>query len=348
MDEKIRQALESAIAQKQFPGAVVGYIREGIQTVIPVGAQTFEQNSAGITAETIYDIASLTKVIPTSSLALSLIDTKRLSLTDSVRTYLTEFVHPEVTIWHLLTQTVSFVTPHGPLQLSALKDLPAEELLQRILQADLVVPPGTTYAYNNATSILLGLVITVVTGQPLDTAAEDTFFRPLAMAKTSFHPKDKAAVAPTEVDAWRGRTIQGEVHDESAYTLQRKWIVGSAGLFSAVPDLLRFSQMLLNKGEYEGKRYFSEAIITDMMTNQLAAIETYAGLGWELNQPRIMGKYSHDQMIGKTGFTGCVIMLDIPKERALVFLSNYTYPHRKATYEPLNALRRTLANIVFA
>jgi CubicO group peptidase (beta-lactamase class C family) len=141
--------------------------------------------------------------------------------------------------------------------------------------------------------------------------------------------------------------VVGEVHDESAWVLQKVMIPGSAGLFSTVPDLLIFLQMLLNQGVHGNQRYFSESIIKAMGTNQLGIAGASAGLGWEYDQGRYMGRYS-SEVFGKTGFTGCVVMINIKRGRAFSLLSNFTYPHRKASVEPMQALRRDLADMVFA
>jgi CubicO group peptidase (beta-lactamase class C family) len=155
----------------------------------------------------------------------------------------------------------------------------------------------------------------------------------------------KTDIAPTEIDCWRGGVVQGEVHDESAWALNRP--VGSAGLFSTVPDLLTFLCMLLNRGTWKGVRFFSEESIQAMGTNQIAHIGSCTGLGWELNQPRYMGKNCSDWCIGKTGFTGCVFLCDLDKGMGMVLLSNSTFPQRNNNQEAINSVRRDVADIVF-
>ena len=345
MDKAVTSVLERAVANKVFPGAVVGVYRESTQKVIPFGTLDY---SDPVTKDTIYDVASITKAIPTSSLALSLVDSGQLSLENTITEYIPEFRHSMVTIWHLLTQTLALEKDGKPLQLSVYKNHTPDEILEIIYHAGISSNPGSTYAYSNASSILLGIVVEKITGQSLTQLAQDTFFKPLGMTHTSFHPDNKESLAPSEVNEWRGREIRGEVHDESAYTLSQKMSVGSAGLFSTASDLLIFLQMLLQKGVYHEKKYFSERLINDMMTNQLKTGNQSTGLGWELDQPQYMGIHSHPHMIGKTGFTGCCVVVDIPRERAFVLLCNFTYPHRKSSRESINDVRRQLADIVFA
>jgi CubicO group peptidase (beta-lactamase class C family) len=138
--------------------------------------------------------------------------------------------------------------------------------------------------------------------------------------------------------------IQGEVHDESAWALP--WAVGSAGLFSTVPDLLTFLSMLLNGGTWKGVRFFSEGTIQSMSTNQIARLGSCTGLGWELNQPHYMGEHCSDHSIGKTGFTGCMCLCDLGQGTGIVLLSNCTYPRRKPDKELINSVRRDIADII--
>lgn len=337
MEEKIKKIALNAIAEKVFPGCVVGLIKQGKQTIIPFGRQTYETNRRPISEESIFDVASITKSIPTASLALLLIDRGQLRLDDKLITYVPEFQNRDrerVLIRHLLTHALDF-----DLTLSSLKDQEPDAILHRIFTARFKSMPGTKYAYVNATSILLGLVIERVSKKPLDVFAMEEFFAPLSMQRTTFHPNQfpKEEIVPTEIDPWRGRLIQGEVHDESAYALSKKYIVGSAGLFSTAPDLLTFLEMLLQNGTYKGRTYFSAR-----------SIGRFAGLGWELYQPSYMGDYCTEYTFGKTGFTGCVAVCDVTRGIAFVMLSNYTYPKRRFDAEAITVVRRTIADIIFS
>lgn len=345
MEEKVRSLLQQAINGRIFPGCVIGYIRGGEEVIIPLGRLTYEVSSPPVQETTLYDVASITKAIPTSSLALFLVDQGELSLEDTVTSFLPEFIHKEVTIWHLLTHTVSF-----SLRLSQEKQLPPDALWQKVLTAPLHHPLGSTFSYANISSILLGRIIEKVLNKPLDKAAEEIFFRPLQLKQTTFHPdaSNNNQIAPTEIDPWRGGEVRGEVHDESAYVLRTTMIAGSAGLFSTVPDLLQFVRMLLAGGSLEGRHYFSEALIKRMTTNQIPSLEDATGLGWELNQPWYMGRFTTASTFGKTGFTGCHLVIQKDQKRAVVLLSNSTYPRRPETKERMNTLRRDLSDLIFA
>jgi CubicO group peptidase (beta-lactamase class C family) len=345
----IKRRIERAMAEKAFPGCVIGIVRtNGERTVLPFGAFTYDPGATRMKEESLFDVASITKAIPTSCLALALIDKGELALDDRLIEYVPEFSIPnreKALIRHLLTQTLNF-----GFRLSEYKDRSPEGLLEVIYSTELSDPPGTTFYYSNATSILLGLAIERCTGKCLASLADDFYFGPLAMTRTTFFPESllMEEIVPTEFDAWRGRLIRGEVHDESAFTLRKKMIAGSAGLFSTVPDILNFLEMLLRGGEMKGRRFFSSSIMEAIQTNQVTLPGVCAGLGWELCQSRYMGNHRTPRTFGKTGFTGCVCMADLEKRVGFTLLSNYTFPKRKPDTASINAVRSDCADIIFS
>lgn len=349
MKEKIRDKIDQTIGEKTFSACVVGVVRtNGDRFVVPSGKFTFDASAQAVQENTIFDVASITKSIPTSSLALKLIDEGRLRVEDKLINFIPEFHNSDrenVLIKHLLTQTLDY-----NFRLSAYKDKTPEEILDVIFTTEFKSKPGTKFFYTNATSILLGLVVERIFKESLDKLGEKHFFEPLKMTRTSFNPLQKfkkEEIVPTEVQEWRNGLVQGDVHDESAYVLRRKMVVGSAGVFSTIPDLLNFLEMLLNNGSFSGRKYFSPIIMKQIQTNQLTDIGQYAGLGWELNQSRYMGKHCSEKTFGKTGFTGCVCVCDIEREVGFVILSNYTYPTRKPDAMLINKFRSDIADIVF-
>lgn len=340
MEEKIKEIILKALKETAFTACVVGIVdQNGQRIVLPFGE--------GVKENSIFDVASVTKAIPTSSLALQLIDQGKLSPNDQLIRFVPEFANSDrekVLIKHLLTYTISFT-----FRLSDYKNNSPEEILEAIFKGEFEVRPGTKFVYINAAAILLGLVIERILKNKLDVLADDHFFIPLQMTRTTFHPEkfSKEEIIPTEFDSWRGRLIHGEVHDESTYTLNKKMVVGSSGLFSTTPDLLTFLEMLLKGGEFKGRKYFSERIIREMETNQIKHLHDSMGLGWELNQPRYMGHFCTPQTFGKTGYTGCLVLIDRQKGKALTMLTNYTFPHRKPDKALINRIRSEIADIVF-
>jgi CubicO group peptidase (beta-lactamase class C family) len=341
--------VQKAIAEGVFPGCVLGITHTGGERQVHCfGHYTYESGSKRVGINTLYDVASITKSIPTASLALMLIDQGRLELEDKLIQYVPEFLNKDrekVLIRHLLTHTL-----HFDFRLSEYKQKTADEILGMILHRNFKSPPGAFFSYSNATSILLGMVVERVCEGTLDHLADKYFFTPLQMKRTSFYPLkrfSKEEIAPTEFDQWRNRLLLGEVHDESASVLQSRITTGSAGLFSTAPDLLNFLEMLLNGGIYKNRRYISQKVIELMHTSQLAGREEVTGLGWELCQPEFMGRYCTDQTFGKTGFTGCVCLCDIGKKIGFVLLSNWTYPGRKNTKHLIQQVRRDIADLIF-
>lgn len=353
MEDTIRTRISRAIEERVFPGCVVGIIRKsGEQTVLPFGRFTYEEDSPEIQRDSIFDVASITKSIPTACLALKLIEEKKLSLEDKLIDFVPAFRNADrelVLIKHLLNQTVDY-----DFRLFDYRDRESDKILDIILTTDFRVKPGEKFSYRDPTSILLGLVVEKILGNTLDNLGSEHYFSPLGMSRTRFRPLEqfrKSEIIPTEMDDWREGVVQGEVHDESAFALGKKMVVGEAGLFSTAPDLLKFLLMLLNEGRSNGHQYFSPDTVNKMHTNQLENIGIYQGLGWELYQPRYMGQYATRETFGKTGFTGCVVMCDISRGIGLVMLSNATYPKRKPLREhaaSINAVRGDIADIIFS
>jgi CubicO group peptidase (beta-lactamase class C family) len=340
MHDQLEEVINRAIESRVFPGCEVGYIRDGKTEVVGFGNHTYEHDSPAVRPTTIYDVASITKSIPTSSIVLSLIESGRLKLEDKVADFIPQIQNDyrnQITVKHLLTYTVVFDLPAG---LSGLAKEHGKELVDHLLKVPLIAPPGEAYYYTNAPAVVLGLLAERVTGKRLDQLGNEMFFRPLGMTNTSFAPQGD--VAPTEIV--EGRELRGIVHDEGARASDKT--IGNAGLFSTAGDLLIFAQMLLNGGVYKNKRYFSGQTIAQMHTNQLNG-DLRAGLGWELHQRNIMGERASASSFGKTGFTGCIIIIDPKKEAAMVHLSNRTYPSRPESRDPINACRRELSDIVF-
>lgn len=347
MEEKITSRLSQAIGARVFPGCVVGIVEKGgNRLIIPAGNFTYEPDSRRMETDSVFDIASVTKSIPTSSIALKLMESGKLGLDDKLSDFLPVSENPEmepVTIKHLLTHTLDW-----GFRLSEMKGKTREEIINALLSAKFKNPPGKKYFYSNATSILLGLVVEKIYGKTLDILGEEMFFSPLKMARTTFHPLSilrKEEIVPTEIEEWRGGLVQGEVHDESAFSLGKP--AGSAGVFSCVPDLLNFMEMLLNSGELGGKQYFEKETVEKIQTDWGAEVGEHIGLGWELNQPWYMGTKTGEKRFGKTGFTGCSCVCDIGLETALVILSNRVYPIRKQNSADMNEVRRDIADIVF-
>ncbi|HMA64002.1 MAG: serine hydrolase domain-containing protein [Fibrobacterota bacterium] len=340
--EMINTLLSDAVYKGVFPGCACAIVHDGHTSIVTKGNYTFAPDSKSVDTTAIYDVASITKAIPVSSLALKLVETGLVTVDDLLITHLPEFTgkyRELITIRHLLTQTL-----HFDFRLSTCSGLSSEEILKRILTADLASVPGSSFNYANATSILLGLVIERVSGKNLEQCGSEYFFDPLEMHSTSFYPYKlrNENIVPSEI-APGGHQICGEVHDESARAL-RPLVVGSAGLFSTIVDLSHFLEMLVNDGVWMGRRFFDESTMTQMSSNQLTGDfgDDQTGLGWELNQKTSMGIYKGIDVYGKTGFTGCSIAVCREKKCGYVLLSNHIFPKRRESRDSINAVRRAL------
>lgn len=348
LEQKLQQIINEAIETQVFPGCVIGIVnRKREKNILPFGKFTYNSDAPDMKENTIFDVASITKAIPTSCLALKALEMGKVKLNDALVNWIPEYNNShrdEVLVKHLMTHTLDF-----DFRLSECKDLTPEKILETVYNAELRSAPGSKCMYSNATSILLGIVVERVFSKNLETLAKEFFFDPLGMSGTTFSPDKNSIneIVPTEIDDWRGREIRGEIHDESARVLNKIMTPGSAGLFSCVPDLLNFMEMIIQYGMVKSEQFLRRDTITLLSTNQIAETGDSTGLGWELNQPHYMGTCISSRTIGKTGFTGCVVMADLERGIGLVMLSNYTWPHRKEGKKQINAVRSQVADSVY-
>jgi len=333
---KLTEILAEAIGEKIFPGAVVGICTPDKFEVIPAGSLTYETPSQRVHQGTLYDIASITKTIPTAYLIWKYLEFGALALEQPVQELLPEWqgkYKEQVRLWHLLTHAVRYESR----SLASLSRLGAQALEQRIWQLELTEPPGNSYYYVNTNSILLGWILERITGKNLQDLSQEYFWRPLGMHSTTFFPTttELGQIAPTERQA-NGVLLHGKVHDESAAVLSADGrAVGSAGLFSSVPDLLCFLQMLLRQ---EKSVLQPDTIQQSFQTRQLITGQP-VGLGWEYNNLEWMGNLGSD-CFGKTGFTGCFCAILPSAELGVVMLSNAVHPKRYSSRESLDKLRQ--------
>lgn len=324
MPEGIETLAARAIKDGVFPGCVVALVRKGDRSIRAFG--TLAHNGEKAREDTIYDLASITKSIPVSSLILKLIYENTLSLSDLVRTWIPELQNDHAaTIEDLLRYRV-----HGE-PMSLVAHLAPKEIQKHILQTGFADLPGESQ-YSNLPAFLLGIIVERASGKSIECFAREAFFDPLNMHSTFFPIAgtefDVAhSIAPTETEE-TGDVI-GIVHDESARAFAREGkSVGHAGLFSNAGDMATFLEALL-AGSFP---YIVKG--------------AQKGLGWELNRGGFMGTHFGPRTFGKTGFTGTSIVCDCDRGVGLVILSNRTYPTRPTDNEPINAFRRAVADLV--
>jgi CubicO group peptidase (beta-lactamase class C family) len=318
--EAIDRVVQRGIAEGGYPGAAVVVGRKGAAVVQKgYGTLGWTAGSPRVSASsTIYDLASLTKVVATTTGAMVLYDQGKLELDAPVRRYVPSFaggLKDQVTVRQLLTHRSGL--PPGR-DIWRIAHSP-EQARRAVIASSLVCKPGACYAYSDLGADLLGFVVEAAAGERLDAFLDRHVFEPLGMQDTHFKPNAmlRARIAPTEVAPPRGYPLRGEVHDENAYALGG--VAGHAGLFSTASDLAVFAQMMLNGGVYDSVRIVSEATVKTFTTR---AAGTRA-LGWDTAEGGVgAGQYLSNSAFGHTGYTGTSIWIDPEREMFVLLLTN--------------------------
>ncbi|GAB1341062.1 hypothetical protein MASR1M101_01890 [Gemmatimonas sp.] len=345
VQDSVRAVLDRAVREGAFPGgyAVVG-TRRGI--VAEYGAGRLDSADATTpTSRTVWDLASLTKVIGTTSAVLQLVGSGRVALDSPAVRYLPEWRvagAERVTVRHLLSHNAGLPAWRALYKES---DTP-EEALQLILATPLDTVPGVRFLYSDMGFILLGRIVERVSGVPLAEYGPREVFGPAGMSETRYLPPAswRDRTAPTEQDPWRQRKLRGEVHDENAARLGG--VAGHAGLFSTARDLARFARLYLNGGTIDGTRVFDSATVAVFTRVQDSSVSRRA-LGWETPTGRnSAGTKLSPLAFGHTGFTGTSIWMDPAQDLFVVLLTNRVNPTRQNT--GIGAVRSRIADAVSA
>jgi CubicO group peptidase (beta-lactamase class C family) len=329
-----RGVLEEAIAAKAFPGCAFGVLAGGeLALKGALGRFTYEKDAPEVTPETVFDVASLTKVLGTTAAAMLLEQRGGLDLETPVGDLLPGFVvgrargerAREVRLRHLLAHNSGLP---GYVELFRSAATPAE-LLRKCLQLPIEAAPGERAEYSDPGFILLGKALEVVTGESLSAWLCREVFAPLRMKTTGFNPRPAArqTIPPTEEDTkFRHQRIQGVVQDENAWVL--KGVAGHAGLFSTMPEILRFAGAILAAGT-KGEAAIFEWETVERFAERQAPAGSSRALGWDtLSENSSAGKYFSPKSIGHLGYSGCSLWIDRAAAVAVVLLSNRTWPDR--------------------
>jgi len=331
MRQDLTRTLDSlmavALTERVAPGAALAVGRYGrVVHIKGYGTLDTAKASAAIDEHSVYDMASLTKVIATTTLAMLLEEQEVLDLDRTVASYLPEFNAPDKA-----AITVRMLVLHRG-GLEAFAPLYREfkgrdQYLQQINIRPLKSVPGTETVYSDWDMILLQLVLERVSGQSLDILAAERIFRPLGMTSTTFNPDTvmRLRIAPTEIDSARGGLVRGAVHDENAHAMGG--VSGHAGLFSSIRDLTVFAQMLLNGGEYGGVRIVKPATLARWTAPQGRG--SSRALGWDTpSKNSSAGKHFSPRSFGHTGFTGTSMWIDPERGLFVILLTNRVNPNR--------------------
>jgi CubicO group peptidase (beta-lactamase class C family) len=355
---EIDAALGQAIAAHQLPGAVVHLERGGESYEQAYGRLSYEPDAPKVAANTLFDAASLSKVLATAPSVLKLAEEGRIDLDARLVSYFPECANggkDAITIRHLLTHSSGL--PSGlPARPAWHGAAAAHELACKQVVTN---APGTFFRYSDINYILLGQLVQKVSGMPLDEFARTRIFAPLKMRDTGYLPLRRGAsaalIAPTQKgregdagahgDLAPGQLLQGVVHDPTARRMDG--VAGSAGVFTTAHDVARYARMLLQGGELEGVRVLSPESVRLMTTVQSPpGIEALRGLGMDIASPyavRPRGTLFPVGSYGHTGFTGCVLWIDPGSRAFYVLLSNRVYPDDKSNVLALYTRLGTLA-----
>ena len=316
----IDRVIERGIKAGGYPGASVVVGRKGATVWEKgFGRLGWTQESGPVVAErTIYDLASLTKVVGTTTAVMLLFDAGKLHLDDKVSQFIPEFTgggKENVTLRMLLEHRSGL--PAGR-DLWRIAHTP-EEARAAVISTPLFATPGQYYEYSDLGADMLGFTVEAVTGEKLDAFLQRRVFTPLGMTDTHFRPDAslRGRIAPTEITPPRGYPLRGEVHDENAYALGG--VAGHAGLFSTVSDLSIFAQMLLNGGSFDGTRIIADSTV-QLFTRRAAGTRA---LGWDTCAGAFgCGKYMGADAYGHTGYTGTSLWIDPERDMFVILLTN--------------------------
>ncbi len=322
----IDRVVERGIHAGGFPGAAVVVGRKGaVVWEKGFGRIDWKSSSQHVSpTQTEYDLASLTKVVGTTTAIMILYDKGLFNLDDPVVKYLPEFTgdgKDSVTIRELLEHRSGLPADR---ELWRLASSPAEAR-QIVLTTPLEYKPGTQYVYSDLGAMTLGFLVEKLSGQPLDEYLSMWVFQPLGMTNTFYRPADsvKYRTAPTEDTPPRGYPLQGEVHDENAYALGG--VAGHAGLFSTAADLSIFAQMVLNGGVFNGIRIVSDSTIK-LFTHRAAGSRA---LGWAMADGQWgSGRFLSDEAFGHVGYTGTSLWIDPDRDMFVILLTNRVHEPR--------------------
>jgi CubicO group peptidase (beta-lactamase class C family) len=327
------ELLRNAVVERAFPGAALAITHRGALVASHgFGRFTYDPASPDVQADTVYDLASVTKVVAATTMAMILYERGLLHLDASIAELLPEFIglgpanqsekRSAVTVRMLLAHSSGlpayvklFETSHS-----------REELFRAACATPLAVPPGTQSEYSDIGFILLGEILSRLANEPLDAFTHREIFVPLGIERTRFCPPPdwRNAIPPTEDDQlFRRRIIQGEVNDENASVMGG--VSGHAGLFAPATDVARFAECMLR----EGSPTFKRAIVELFTLREVTPPGTSRALGWDTpSEPSTSGSYFSPRSFGHLGFTGTSLWIDPERQLSVTLLSNRTWPDR--------------------
>ncbi len=346
--QEVADLAKKAVADKKIPGAVVLVAQQGkILLHEAYGQRALVPQPEKMSLDTIFDMASLTKPMVTATCIMKLIEEGKLNVTDKASWYLPSFGQNgkgEITIEQLLLHTAGLIPDnaqddyeHG-----------IEQAYAKIDALKLIAQPGTRFIYTDVGFIVLGRIVEKINGQPLDVIAQRWLFEPLQMRDTGYRRISNTVlspanrIAPTEREG--NEILRGVVHDPRARQLDG--VAGHAGLFSTSSDVLKFAQMLLQLGSYEGKTILKPATVRLMTTAHYVPGGGMRSYGWDIDTgysaPR-GDRFPVGLSFGHTGYTGTSLWVDPTSQSCVIILTNRAHPDDKGDATPL---RRAIGSLI--
>ena len=345
--------INDAIDSKLFPGAQILVVKDSeILAEKSFGYQTFESNSRKIDVNTIYDIASLTKVVATTPVIMKLIKKKYLHLDHEIYQFYPEFKgewKDKVTIKHLLTHSSGLKPYEEYFKNKNIKN--SDDIIRDIVsKQNLLFEPGSEFKYSDLGMILLMDIAEKITGRTFSELVQSWILNPLNMKNSYFNPPVNIldVIPPTEIDnLYRNKIVKGFVHDENAFLMGG--VSGHAGLFSNSYDIAKYAQTMINFGIYNGSRVFNSYSIKKTTKKQNTPYGSDYALGWDT--PSIRGNSSAGDFFSKgsyghLGFTGTSLWVDPNQKIIIILLTNRTYPTRDKL--GMHKLRRDFHNEIMS
>ena len=327
--------LDEAIADSAWPGNVLLAAKDGQVFYHEANGYHTYSHQRRMSPSDIFDLASISKAVSTTSAVMFLVEQNKVSLDTKVHKIIPRFAQKKddsskarknITLKHLLTHTAGLPA----FKQYYLMDIEAADILADICDTELLYEPGTKTIYSDLGLILLGRLVESLAGMPLDVFIDKNLLQHLGMNNTFYNPPEHKLkrIVPTEiVSGYRSGLIHGEVHDENAQKLGG--VAGHAGLFSTASELARFAQMMLNNGKYGKKIIFKEKTVRQFTQRAMVDTSSSRCLGWDSPSGNASGGvYQSENSYGHTGYTGTSLWIDPDHNLFVILLTNAVHPDR--------------------
>lgn len=321
LDRLIGEMAENGV----FPGAAYALVTRDEVYINCTGKRQVTPEEKPALKDTVFDLASLTKVVATTTCILRLIEDGKLALNTTVSSVLPEYKYEGITIKDLITHTAGY-EPEPDYTF----DMNSSQLRELVLSEEPDYKKRRKeVVYSDTGFMLLGFIIDKITGS-FESYAKENIFSKLSMKDTCFNPDEplKDRIASTEMCRFRKRVLCGEVHDEKAYIIGG--VSGHAGLFSTAGDLSHFVQMILNGGMYDGTLVLGKSTLDLIFTSQTQGLNSNRSIGWAMkDEDTSMGDLTGKAAAYHTGYTGGSILIDRDYNKGFILLTNRVHPSRE-------------------